>query len=117
MEVRLPNQPAAVVSKPTGTGLSESGQKPIDRQHEMSNEPGNQNSLQDLEKVIEGLNKWIQTESTHLQFRLHDELNEYYVEVVNDQTNEVIRQIPSKKVLDIAAKMHEMVGLLVDEKR
>jgi flagellar protein FlaG len=64
------------------------------------------------------LNKWVQqTQNTHLQFHLHDKLNEYYVEVVDDQTKEVIRQIPSKKILDVAAKMQEMIGLLVDEKR
>ncbi|MED1693604.1 flagellar protein FlaG [Brevibacillus agri] len=75
-------------------------------------------SEKELEKVVNNLKKWVQhTQSTHLQFRLHEKLNEYYVEVVNDQTKEVIREIPSKKILDVAAKMQEMIGLLVDEKR
>lgn len=75
-------------------------------------------SEKELGKVVNDLNKWVQqTQSTHLQFRLHEKLNEYYVEIVDDLTKEVVREVPSKKLLDVAAKMQEMIGLLVDEKR
>lgn len=79
---------------------------------------GQQVSEKEIGKAVDDLNKWVhQTQSTHLKFRLHEQLNEYYVEIVNDSTKEVIREVPSKKILDIAAKMQEMIGLLVDEKR
>ncbi|MGC5324872.1 flagellar protein FlaG [Brevibacillus sp. SYSU BS000544] len=71
----------------------------------------------ELEKEMEGLNKWLQSGTTHLKFQLHEKLNEYYVAVVDDQTNQVIREIPSKKMMDMVAKMHEMIGILIDEKR
>lgn len=75
-------------------------------------------SAKELGKVVDDLNKWVQqTQSTHLQFRLHEQLKEYYVEIVDDHTKEVIREVPSKKILDVAAKMQEMIGLLIDEKR
>ncbi|MED1952368.1 flagellar protein FlaG [Brevibacillus centrosporus] len=74
-------------------------------------------SKAELTKEIKGINKWLETTNTHVKFTLHDKLNEYYVQVINDQTNEVIREIPSKKMMDMVAKMHEMVGLLVDERR
>lgn len=74
-------------------------------------------SKEELSKEIDGINKWLQTTNTHIKFTLHEELNEYYVQVINDQTQEVIREIPSKKMMDMVAKIHEMVGLLVDEKR
>lgn len=74
-------------------------------------------SKQEVEGEIRGINKWLQSTNTHLKFTLHEKLNDYYVQVINDQTNEVIREIPSKKVMDFAAKMHEMIGLLIDEKR
>ncbi|WP_126428725.1 flagellar protein FlaG [Brevibacillus marinus] len=70
-----------------------------------------------LQREIDSLNKWLQSHGTHIKFTLHEELNEYYVQVVNDETNEVIREIPPKKILDISAKLQEMIGLLVDEKR
>lgn len=74
-------------------------------------------SKDELQKEIEGMNKWLQVTNTHVKFTLHDELNEYYVQVINNDTQEVIREVPSKKMMDIVAKFHEMVGLLVDEKR
>lgn len=76
-----------------------------------------QPTRKELEREVENLNKFLQSSTTHIKFTLHEELNEYYVQVINDQTNEVIREIPSKKVMDMVAKMHEMIGLLIDEKR
>ncbi|GIO07332.1 hypothetical protein J31TS6_33600 [Brevibacillus reuszeri] len=74
-------------------------------------------SRPELEREIEGLNKFMQSSSTHLKFTLHERLNEYYVQIINDTDNSVVREIPSKKMMDMVAQMHEMIGLLVDEKR
>lgn len=81
------------------------------------NIPSKEIARQELEKSIEGLNKLIQSSNTHLSFVLHDRLNEFYVQVVDDQTQEVIREVPSKKMLDMVAEMKSMIGLLIDEKR
>ncbi|NRR23238.1 flagellar protein FlaG [Brevibacillus sp. MS2.2] len=74
-------------------------------------------SKKELEKEVDSLNDFLKGSTTHLKFKLHEKLGEYYVQVVNDQSNEVVREIPSKKMLDVVAKMYEMVGILVDEKR
>jgi len=69
-----------------------------------------------MEEVVKGLNDFIQPVSTSIQFVLHEKLNDFYVTIVNDKTKEVIREIPSKKILDTYASMMESVGLLVDKK-
>jgi len=69
-----------------------------------------------MEEVVKGLNEFIQPVSTSIRFVLHEKLNDYYVTIVDDKTKEVIREIPSKKVLDTYANMMEFVGLLVDKK-
>ncbi|MDF2683548.1 MAG: hypothetical protein K0R47_4738 [Brevibacillus sp.] len=71
----------------------------------------------DMERHVESLNKFMQSSTTHLKFTLHEKLNEYYVQIVSDTDNTVVREIPSKKMMDMVAQMHEMIGLLVDEKR
>lgn len=81
-----------------------------------SNETKPIQSEEDLEKVIKSLNDFLQPANTHIEFELHEELEEYYVTVVDNQTNEVIREIPSKKLLDIYAKMTDYMGLLFDKK-
>ncbi|AKM20386.1 flagellar protein FlaG [Geobacillus sp. 12AMOR1] len=69
-----------------------------------------------LEKVVNGLNELVQPSHTSVRFELHKELNEYYVQVIDEKTHEVIREIPPKKLLDTYAAMMEFVGLLVDRK-
>ncbi|MCF6093423.1 flagellar protein FlaG [Microaerobacter geothermalis] len=74
-------------------------------------------SKTDAQKVVDGLNKVLEASSqTHLKFQLHEKLNEYYVTIVDDRTNQVIREIPPKKLLDIVANIQEALGLLVDKK-
>lgn len=66
--------------------------------------------------MVVDMNKFLGSASSQLKFQFHDELNEYYVTVVDGITDEVIREIPSKKLLDIHAAMREFVGLFVDRK-
>ena len=37
------------------------------------------------------------------------------VKVINEDTNEVIREIPPEQILDMVAKMWELAGILVDK--
>lgn len=97
------------------TEINQSNNQPLEKQLPPSQERAE--DKREIEQEIAGLNKWLQSTSSHLKFTLHEDLNEYYVQIINDQTNEVIREVPSKKMMDMAAKIHEMIGLLVDEKR
>ena len=69
-----------------------------------------------LDEVIEGINAFMQPSHTSLKFELHEKLNDYYVTVIDDETKEVVREIPSKKMLDMYAAMKEFMGLVIDEK-
>lgn len=39
------------------------------------------------------------------------------VKVIDAETEEVIREIPPEKILDLVAMIWEMIGLIVDERR
>jgi flagellar protein FlaG len=39
------------------------------------------------------------------------------VKVIDNETQEVIQEIPPEKILDMVAKMWEVAGILVDERR
>lgn len=71
---------------------------------------------EDIQTVVDQLNGFIEPLRTNLQFILHDKLEEYYVTVIDVETEEVIREIPPKEILDTYAAMAEYMGLLVDEK-
>ncbi|MBR7797885.1 flagellar protein FlaG [Agaribacter marinus] len=69
-----------------------------------------------LETAISKLNNFIEPLRTDLRFKYHEKLNEYYVTVVNPLTDEIIKEIPPKKMLDMYAEMAEFMGILIDEK-
>jgi len=67
-------------------------------------------------KMADSMNNFLETTNTELRFKYHDELETYYVTLVNSKTDEVVREIPSKKLLDMYAAMCDFVGLFVDKK-
>ena len=69
-----------------------------------------------MEGVVEGLNKYLKQSNTALKFQYHEKLQEYYVTLVDENTKEVVREIPPKKMLDFYAAMNEFLGLIVDKK-
>ncbi|WP_257985586.1 flagellar protein FlaG [Bacillus sp. V5-8f] len=73
-------------------------------------------SKQEIEEVVDSLNKFLQPSHTSIKFEFHEKLNEYYVTVVDDTTQETIKEIPSKKILDFYAAMTEFVGIMVDKR-
>lgn len=69
-----------------------------------------------LEEVIKGLNDFLEPRHTSLKFQLYEKLNQYYCQVIDDKTKEVIREIPPKKLLDAYATMAEQLGFIIDKK-
>lgn len=69
-----------------------------------------------LKDAITEINGKIELLHTDLRFELHEELHEYYAVVVNPLTDEIIKEIPPKKMLDKYAAMAEFMGIITDEK-
>lgn len=69
-----------------------------------------------VKSMVDGLNDILDPLNKGFKFEFHEDLERYYVTVVNKQTNEVIKEIPPKKLLDAHALMIDFMGLLVDEK-
>ena len=50
-----------------------------------------------------------------LKFTKHESTGRTMVKVINKDTKKLIREIPSEQVLNLAAKIDEMVGMLFDK--
>ncbi|AXN38755.1 flagellar protein FlaG [Peribacillus butanolivorans] len=83
---------------------------------EQSAESNIEPSKERVQDVVDSLNTFLNPTHTAVHFEYHEKLNEYYVKVVDDVTNETIREIPPKKLLDFYAAMTEFIGIMVDEK-
>ncbi len=53
--------------------------------------------------------------SVDLDFSVHETSGQIMITVMNETTGEVIREIPPKEILNIAAKFDEMIGLIFDQ--
>lgn len=71
----------------------------------------------DVIQAIEKANKHIKVYDRRLEFSIHDSTKQIMVKVINTDTDKVIREIPSEKILDMVAHLWEVAGILVDEKR
>ena len=69
-----------------------------------------------VKNITDSLNKLLDTTSVQLRYQYHENLNQYYVTLVDTNNDEVVREIPNKKLLDMYAAMLDFVGVLVDEK-
>lgn len=74
-------------------------------------------SDEQLIKAIERAIKAIQGPYTSLEFSVHEKTKQIMVKVLDKESGNVIREIPPEKNLDLVAKIWEMAGILVDERR
>ncbi|QCR31525.1 flagellar protein FlaG [Lysinibacillus sp. SGAir0095] len=69
-----------------------------------------------LKQAVESLNEFLEINHNSSKFVYHEGLDRYFVQVVNKDTEEVVKEIPPKKLLDAFYEMQKMVGMIVDEK-
>lgn len=70
----------------------------------------------DIPKIIEGMNAVLSGSGNHIRFVEHRESSRMMVEILDNKTEEVLRTIPDKQLLDLAAKIGEMLGVLLDHR-
>lgn len=69
-----------------------------------------------IKKAVEKLNKNIMSHSEAV-FGIHEATNRITIKIIDKDTKKVIKELPPEKTLDMIAKVWEMAGILVDEKR
>ena len=67
--------------------------------------------------AIEKANRAISGANRRFEFSIHEKTKQIMVKVINSDTDELVREIPPEKILDMVARMWEMSGILVDERR
>lgn len=80
-------------------------------------DPGNVgNSPAEIADAVAHLNAAVDIFNKGLHFRIHEGTERILVEVINKDSGEVIREIPPEYILDILAKIDELLGIFIDER-
>ena len=70
-----------------------------------------------LNKEIENVNAQLDSLNHSLRMKFSEEAEQFYVEVIDVRTKEVLDSIPGKHMIELAAKLKDMIGFFIDEKR
>lgn len=84
-----------------------------DRQNNPNQQAKAQNAQ--IKRAIEEINK--RANNSEAIFGIHDATNRVTIKIVDKETKEVLKEYPPEQTLDMIAKVWEMAGLMVDEKR
>ncbi|GLC87790.1 flagellar protein FlaG [Lysinibacillus piscis] len=69
-----------------------------------------------VQEAVEKMNTMLEVNHNTAKFKYHEGLDRYYITVVDRETDEVVKEIPPKKLLDAFYEMQKMLGMIVDEK-
>lgn len=117
----------AVVEKPEAVQVTtqqvapvvarDSGYEPKDGQTKDEGKNLHEVSPEKVKSALNEINQKIRPTNTQCEFKYHEKTNRISITVRDRETDEVIREIPPEKTLDMIAKSLELAGILVDEKR
>lgn len=73
-------------------------------------------SMDQVKQAVEDINKSMQSLSQGLEFSIDADSKRTVVKVIDPQTKEVIRQMPSQEAIEIAKALDQVLGKLIRDK-
>lgn len=70
----------------------------------------------DVKSATDKLNKLLEGKSTHVEYDFIGKSRTMSVKIIDDKTQDVIKEIPPKKIIEMIDKLCELAGIMVDEK-
>lgn len=123
VDMEVVNNNSADYFDPTTVKIAEVNE--TDTREQSDNSNSNQ-YMENAEKQIQATNEKIKSAVEELNkkmnnseaiFGIHDETNRVTIKIVDKDTKKVIKELPAEKTLDMIARILDVAGLLVDEKR
>ncbi|MCI4453881.1 MAG: flagellar protein FlaG [Thermodesulfobacterium sp.] len=73
-------------------------------------------SQEELKELSKALNHFLSLFNLETKLVYNKDVGQVVVQVIDKRTNEVIKQIPPEELLEVAKKIHDFVGLLLEKK-
>lgn len=73
-------------------------------------------SEKQIQEAVDSTNKEFEKLQTNLRFSIHKQTKQIMVKIIDSNTQEVIKELPPEKLLDMVASMMERAGLIVDRR-
>lgn len=69
-----------------------------------------------MKEAVDSTNEALKMNRTSIRMKYHEDANRVSIKIVDDETEEVIKEIPPEESIDMLKKMLEVNGLLIDER-
>lgn len=69
----------------------------------------------EVRESVKDINEIVEKVKEGLSFQIHEDTEKIMVQIVDLKTKEVIKELPPEEMLDLEARIHKMVGILIDE--
>ena len=70
---------------------------------------------EEVKRAVKEINTALQASSQNLEFSVDNDANEVVVKVIDQQTRQVLRQIPTQEALEISKSLDKLQGLLINQ--
>lgn len=100
----------AAPDNPTAVVAAENAEKTREEQRNARQPDANQ-----VKSAVEKLNDFVKTSNSSIQFSVDEESGIRVIKVVDPDTKEIIRQMPSEEVVEIAKAIGKLQGLLIKQ--
>ena len=95
--------------------VAKASESDTQREEQNENRENTKAENEAIKKFVENINK--NTVNSEAVFGIHEGTNRVTIKIVDKETKKVIKELPPEKTLDMIARVWEMAGILVDEKR
>lgn len=119
MNIQANMQPAHGQSTANEIRYSVKVQSSQEVRQKMQLDPAYEPTLQEktLLNAVEEINTKLSGQNVEVEVSFHDKTKEPIVKLVNTVNNQVVREIPSEKIIDMVVSMCEAAGIYFDEQR
>ena len=101
------------ITKRAAAGSNDITAKDADKEENGSTQ--GQGTSEAVKKAINEINK--SNPNSIVQFGVHEATNRMTIKILDKESRKVIKEFPAEKTLDLIAKVWELAGIMVDEKR
>jgi flagellar protein FlaG len=88
----------------------------VEKAQVSSNKDQTKLSQEELKELSKALNHFLSLFNLETKLVYNKDAGQVIVQVIDKRTNEVIKQIPPEELLEVAKKIHDFVGLLLEKK-
>lgn len=115
-----PAYPSVDMSEPIpNINLAEEQSVTITADMQSETDKGKQQLLnpeKQMQSEIDKANSHLRFRGTRCEFKFYDDINRVAIKILDNETNEVVQEIPPEETMELIQKLWEFAGLLYDKK-